>query len=139
MTCDDRDSDLLLFAHGELNLVASTRTRLHVQRCDKCRKRINEFGLVSAAFAAALGPSAAERPKVSNPRPVSMSTSGSKVLMGTLIAIIGIAIFFAVRSAVALLPPNTQVNHATPSGHPNPAIIHSKQGCRPGIVSDVCR
>ena len=62
MTCDDRDSDLLLMAHGELGLARRTRTRLHVQRCPRCRKRIGEFGLVSAAFAATLGPGAAERP-----------------------------------------------------------------------------
>ena len=141
MTCDDRDSDLLLMAHGELDLARRTRTRLHVQRCARCQKRIGEFGLVSAAFAATLGPSSAERPKVANSRPASTPQSmGGIVLVSALVVVIGIALFFAARSALTLLPSSqTPPAILTNTPHTMPGIHHGPPGCKPGIVSDKCR
>jgi len=143
MTCDDRDSDLLLMAHGELGLARRTRTRLHVQRCPRCRKRIGEFNLVSAAFAATLGPTAAERPLTSSPRPTSTAPASSTLpaILG-LLAIIGVALFFAIRSAISLTPQPQPASHGSYTGSHlmmTPPMGHPIPGCKPGIVSDKCR
>jgi len=142
MTCDDRDSDLLLMAHGELGPVRQARTRLHVQRCPRCRKRIGEFNLVSAAFAATLGPTAAERPLTPSARPTSTApTSGSLLVILGLLAVIGGALFFVIRSAVSLAPQPQYYSYTPPSTPHGMAIPirHGIPGCKPGIVSDKCR
>ena len=126
-------------AHGELGPVARTRTRLHVQRCARCQKRVSDFALVSAAFASALGPTGSQRPAGVNPRPASTSP-GSGIVIAGLIAIIGIALFFATRAALTLAPqqPQSTPSHSSTYMY-TPPVGHTIPGCKPGILSDKCR
>jgi len=48
------DQDLLLLAHRSLDPVHAFTIRLHVSRCDSCRKRLAEFTSISTAAASAL-------------------------------------------------------------------------------------
>ena len=55
MTCDERDQELLLLAHGALSLPRRLIAQAHLQRCAACRKRYNRLMQVSSALSAALG------------------------------------------------------------------------------------
>ncbi len=51
MTCDTREQELLLLAHGELPLLRRFAVRQHVARCPACRERYARLSLVSALLA----------------------------------------------------------------------------------------
>lgn len=54
MTCDRRDQELLLLAHGALSLPRSLAVRAHLRRCDFCRQRYTRLAQVSSTLAGAL-------------------------------------------------------------------------------------
>jgi hypothetical protein len=99
MTCQDRDADLLLLSHGELGLAARTRTRFHVRGCRRCRRRIAEFNVVSAALAQVLTPTGGERLGRKNPKPAV--AAGSMLTIAGLLLVIGVSLYMAGR---AILP-----------------------------------
>jgi len=106
MTCQDRDADLLLLAHGELGFAARVRTRTHVERCPRCRKRIAEFGVVSAALASALGPTVSERTGRKQPKPAM--AAGPVLTVAALLIVIGVSLFLAIRAILPeITPPGT--------------------------------
>ena len=59
MNCGNRDSDLLLLAHGELTLWKCLGVYLHLGRCSVCRERLRQFGAVSATLSLATRPTLA--------------------------------------------------------------------------------
>jgi hypothetical protein len=59
MNCANRDTDLLLLAHGELTLWQRLGVYLHLGQCSSCRERLRRFGAVSATLALATRPSLA--------------------------------------------------------------------------------
>lgn len=54
MMHSDRDSDLLMLAHGALSPLAALPVRWHLLRCAPCRLRLQQFQSVSSDFASAI-------------------------------------------------------------------------------------
>ena len=75
------DHDLLLFAEGELSASHASRTRLHIDTCELCRKRLTE--IESTAVSAA---SAIENPESLEAAPVSVSRAALRTRIAELAA-----------------------------------------------------
>lgn len=54
MTCEKRDQDLLLLAHGELSLARRLLVQAHLIHCSSCRRRVKRLLTVSTALSTVL-------------------------------------------------------------------------------------
>jgi hypothetical protein len=51
--CEERDADLLLMVHEELDPLATLSIRGHLLHCERCRQRMAQFTAVSATMTSA--------------------------------------------------------------------------------------
>lgn len=134
MTCDERDQELLLLAHGALSLPRRLVVRAHLRQCAACRERYERMAQVSSALSAALAPPA-QRPwaPVWNWKPTGTrgATLGARMLavFSALLIILAATILYVAFSN----PRASCANRATPAAPKSP------DGCSPYLPNDHCR
>ena len=123
MTCDPRDQELLLLAHGELPVGRRLRLQAHLRRCPQCRARFDEFVNTSVALAAALRDPNATTWRPDRPRSPRLPLA----LLAALALLMGLLYFSAVRVARLFRAPS------------QPTTSAPSEGCRPDLPNDRCR
>ena len=127
MTCENRDQDLLLLAHGELPLSRRLRVRIHLRRCTACQQRYQRWLSASTALAAVLhkpgaqgwSPALTQSPFVLR-RPA--------LLLLLLLSLISLFLCRVIYMAVTPGPDVTQRLNSTQT-----------PGCAPGLANDHCQ
>lgn len=56
MSCDDRNQDLLLLAHGELGGIRRALMEQHLRHCARCQARRRQLGVLSSLIAGEVRP-----------------------------------------------------------------------------------
>jgi hypothetical protein len=164
-SCEERDSDILLLVHHDLNPMAALHLQGHLIHCDRCRRRREQFATLTATFANATGSAHAARFGAPG---ASVTTSFSQTLVIALLALtILVSLIVAIRpwlpgplppqrrfltavhrpaprGAATLLPGVAQ--NVRPVGNPlagqdaaNSPGSAPQDGCTPGLPSDRCR
>jgi hypothetical protein len=164
-SCEERDSDILLLVHHDLNPMAALHLQGHLIHCDRCRRRREQFAALTTTFANATGSAHAGR----------LDTSGASVTSAPFqtifIAVLALTILVSLVAAIrpwlpGPLPPQRRLLTAVrrPSTHSGATLlpgvaqnvrpagdpltgqdaIHSsgsvpEDGCTPGLPSDRCR
>ena len=126
MTCQDRDSDLLLFGLGELSPWQRRKIARHLRTCDRCRARQRELSATATQIGAALKPPMRGdgQPYARKPlRPTSQQPAFAPLIVALIIALVAVSAVgvWYIRSRAQARPVATDV------------------GCLPGLSSDKCR
>jgi hypothetical protein len=127
MSCQDRDSDLLLLSHKELGLFRLIALNVHLLYCVRCNARLGQFNRVSKAFAQAIGPTREQR----STRPTIMRTQPAPP--GKFLLAFGATVVLA--AALVTLTAHAVVVRLHPAAAAHPTAI----SCDPGLPSDKCR
>jgi len=123
VTHPERDSDLLLFAHGSLSPLRAVLTRWHLARCPHCRRRLNQFQAVSHDLADVIrGP---QTPRWSFP------TAGAVLGVATAWMLAAVVLLVVLLGTLAV-----RQHQRVPSGTSTPV---GAVPCRPDLPSDRCR
>jgi anti-sigma factor RsiW len=133
MTCQDREQDLLMLAHGELSLWRRLPLLAHLRRCASCRQRRERLADVSVMVAGAIR--SAERPPWAPPtdgrssnRLVGRPPGLRLVILALTLAAFG-ALAYALIARV----------HRTDMARPGTPPSSSAGGCLPNLPNDRCR
>jgi anti-sigma factor RsiW len=135
MPCEDRDENLLLLAHGELPALRRGLTRLHLNRCPRCRERQEQLEAVSRVLAGALwrttapgGPSAPAA-RLTQPAGMAARRPSPAIVVALAVLLSLMALAGVLRFAATHDGPAPRA--AQPAG--------ADDGCRPDLNNDRCR
>jgi hypothetical protein len=123
MSCDERDAELLLLAHGELGWWQRIKPLAHLCCCGGCRRRFREFAKVSAFFLSAA------RAGATPGTGWFLFRLAQPVLAVTLL-------MMAIATVFSCLVVTILERNRVPELHPIPKM---SAGCTPNLPNDRCR
>ena len=120
MTCSERESDLLFFSLGEVNLLQRARLSYHLLFCEACRSQQREMAQTSAQLAKGL-----------------KSPEGGSRLIPTIFNLkLAQAIFLCIVIGFSVMVITVVWQYRA---HIVSAQKKSDDGCRPDLPNDQCR
>jgi hypothetical protein len=128
MTCSERDTDLLLLAHGEGDLWRRLGTLIHLWRCASCRQRYRDFTAVSALLAKAT------QPVVGTSAPFRGMAFGMRPAIAIAVLLLATLLFAASLLAAHYGNGGVSCQRLPPGG-----ATKSKMPCAPDLPNDHCR
>lgn len=136
MTCDMREQELLLLAHGELPLPRRLATRAHLSRCASCRARYAGMGRVSSVLAGAVrGPEAAPWSPALNR---AGNRAGASVPLRLFLARAALLALLLLAVALTLRVVSQWRSASSEQARPRVQAIRTP-GCAPDLPNDKCR
>ena len=134
MTCENREKDILLLAHGELDPWRRVLVKGHLRRCESCRRTLKEMRSVSGALGNVLCDPAL--PAWSSEGGFSGASSSAPWSSATRLVVI--AALIAALFLVGFTLRGIQGAHR-PRSAPPAERQDADQPCRPGLPHDRCR
>jgi anti-sigma factor RsiW len=128
MSCESRNQDLLLLAHGELGGLRRALLERHLRRCPRCQEQKARYGAVSRAMAAAVRGDALPAWSVpASAREPERARSGA--LRWALITVLALLLGVAVAGTATWLPEQRDRRDAVGPAHSKLMPIGQDESC----------